>query len=173
MKTCILGLCLLGITNLMHSQNDLALVTPKFDQSTSHTFKTPASPNSEYLSRMAVQPEAVKVKKLQTLVANYDIKAQSVYSKDKSITYTVVFESPDNYVKAIYDHEGNVVSCQESYTDVRMPYSISGQLAKDYPGWEFSKVEYIIEYTQYKATVLTYKVKLKKGNVSKSVKIIV
>ncbi|MBJ7882489.1 hypothetical protein [Gelidibacter salicanalis] len=169
MKTRILGLVFLGMTNLMPAQNDFAMVTPDYNHSV--TTDKPVNKNSQYLSYMAVQPEAVRVTKLQSLAANYDITALSIYSAKKTLTYTVVFKSAENYIKAIYDHEGTIIKCEEFYNNVRMPYSISSELAKDYPGWEFHKIHYTIDYALNETPNFVYDVELKKGNVSKKVQL--
>ena len=87
------------------------------------------------------------------------------------MTYTVVFEASDNSITAIYDQTGTIVSCKESYNNVRMPSDVSIRLAKKYPGWEFNEIEYTIDYQKDKNTVLAYEVRLKKGKLSKTVKL--
>jgi hypothetical protein len=168
MKTCILGLCILGFTSLFQAQNDLAMVTPNVNEVTN--YKT-TSKNAKYLEHMSVKPIAIRIQKLQNLAANYDIKTQPVYSNNKFVTYTVIFKENENYINAIYDHDGTIIQCEEYYTNIRMPYSISGQLAKDYPGWEFRNITCAIDYSQDKTTNLAYQVELQKNKKFKTVTI--
>ena len=110
---------------------------------------------------------AVRIKKLQKIAADYDISKESIYSKNKSITYNVVFETNENYIKAVYDHNGVIITSEEYYEDVRIPYVLTSQLAKEYPGWSFDKSNCKILYSKEEASKFTYTIVLKKGNKSK------
>jgi len=169
MKKCILGLCLLGFTNLIFAQGGFALTLGNGNKIT--TIKN-TSLNRQYLEHMSTKSTAFRVNKMQKLAAKYDIKAQPIYSSNKSITYTVVFQDKENYIKAVYNYRGIIIRCEEYYTDIKMPYSISGQLAKDYPGWAFNNISYSIDYSQNKAIISAYQVVLKKNKNLKSVKIV-
>lgn len=169
MKTSILGLVFLGMTSLMPAQNDFAMVTPEYNHSV--TSNKPVVKNGQYLSKMTLQPEAVRVIKLQSIAANYDISAKSIYNAKTSQTYSVVIKSAENYIKAIYDHDGTIIKCEEFYNNVRMPYQISSELAKEYPGWEFHKIHYTIDYALNETPIFVYEVILKKGKTSKKVQI--
>lgn len=169
MKTSILGFVFLGMTTLMSAQNDFAMVTPEYSHSM--TSNKAVMKNGDYLSYMALQPEAVRVTKLQALAASYDITAKSIYNAKPLQTYSVVIKSADNYIKAIYDHEGTIIKSEEFYTNVRMPYQISSELAKDFPGWEFYKIHYTIDYALNETPIFVYEILLKKGRTSKKVQI--
>ncbi|WP_299391124.1 hypothetical protein [uncultured Gelidibacter sp.] len=176
MKTCILGLIFLGMTSLMSAQNDFAMVTPEYSHS--ETSEKTAIKNGQYLSEMTLQPEAVRVTKLQSIAtklqsiaANYDISALSIYNAKTSQTYSVVFKSAENYIIAIYDNDGTIIKCDEFYDNVRMPYELSSGLAKEYPGWEFHKIHYTIDYAINETPNFVYEVILKKGKTSKKVQI--
>ena len=169
MKKCIIGLFILGFNGLIYSQNALAIATNNTNTLTST--KTTGL-NKQYLEHMAVKSVAVGVKKLQKLAAKYDIKTQPIYSSNKSITYTVVFQDNDNFIKAVYDYMGTIIRCEEYYTGIKLPYGISGQLAKDYPGWAFNNISYSIDYSQNKPVASVYQVELKKDKKIKSVTIV-
>ena len=133
--------------------------------------KTVKINNATYLNSHTKDVErlAVNIKTLQKIAADYDITKESVYSKNKEITYDVVFEADDNYIKAVYDHSGIILSSKEYYEDVRIPYVLSSQLAKEYPGWSFDQSNCTISYSKAGEAKFTYSVKLKKGNKSKIV----
>jgi hypothetical protein len=166
MKKFLLGLCILGLTNLISAQNDLAMATANDNDI---TIKTSKIKNESYLMSNTNETKqlAVRIKKLQKIAAAYDISKESIYSKKKSITYDVVFEANENYIKAVYDHNGVIISSEEYYEDVRIPYVLTSQLAKDYPGWSFDKSNCKIFYSKERASKFTYKIVLKKGNKSK------
>nr|WP_321226245.1 hypothetical protein [uncultured Psychroserpens sp.] len=169
MKKCILGLCLLGLTNLIYAQNDIAMATTN---DTEVTYKTTATvSNAQYLncSYNNNLQLAARIQKLQKIAADYDVTKDRIYSKNKSITYDVVFEANDNYIKAVYDHNGTIISSEEYYEDVRVPYELGKQVAQEFPGWSFNLNNCVISYAKTGEAVLTYTMKLKKGNKSKSI----
>ncbi|MCM4153563.1 hypothetical protein DHD05_18365 [Arenibacter sp. N53] len=169
MKKYILGLFIFGFTSFIYSQNTLELAA---NNTSTLTSKKTTSLNRQYLENMAVKSVAASVTKLQKLAAKYDIKAQPIYSSNKSITYTVVFQDNENVIKAVYNYKGTIIRCEEFYTGIKLPYSISGKLAKDYPGWAFNNISYSIEYSQNKPNISVYQVELKKDKKIKSVRIV-
>jgi hypothetical protein len=172
MKKCILGLCLLGLTNLIHAQNELAMATTKVDEITTKTSKTTKIKNEQYLTSNTndVLYLAACIMKLQKIAADFDLTKDAIYSKNKTITYDVVFEANENYIKAVFDHSGTILSSEEYYEDVRIPYVLSSQLAEEYPGWAFDKSNCTILYSKKGEATFTYNLKLKKGNKSKLIR---
>ncbi len=168
MKKCFLGLFILGLTNLISAQNDIAMVTTNVTEISSKTSKVK---NAQYLrsSSKEVEHLALGIMKLQKIAADYDIKKERIYGNNKTITYDVVFETNGNYIKAVYDHNGTILSSEEYYEDVRIPYVLSSQLAIEYPGWSFNNSNCVILYSKNGEVNYTYKLKLKKGNSSKSI----
>jgi len=166
MKKFLLGLCILGLTNLISAQNDLAMATANDNDI---TIKTSKIKNELYVMSNSNETKqlAVRIKKLQKIAAAYDISKESIYSNNKSVTYDVVFEANGNYIKAVYDHNGEIIKSEEYYEDVRIPYDLTSQLAKDYPGWSFNKSNCKIFYSKEEASKFTYTIVLKKGNKSK------
>lgn len=165
MKTTILSLCFLGFLSLGFSQNNLAMVEPSSTKST--TIKTnKTAHNYEMLTSEQIVSE--KIQKLQRIVSNYDIKSNDIYSGTKPGTYTVNFKEGNNEITAIYDQNGKVLESSQMYENVRLPYVISSKLAKNYPGWEFSKVNCEIIYTNQNTDVI-YKVVLKMNRQKKTV----
>ncbi|REE25937.1 hypothetical protein DFQ09_102529 [Winogradskyella pacifica] len=170
MKTCLLGLIFLGLANLSSAQNDLAMETSQFNDK-DYTPRSISVLNEQYLNLelTAAQPLAVSIKKLQKVAADFDVSKDPVYSKNKSMTYTVNFQSNDNSITAIYDTKGVILSSEEYYEDVRIPLTISSQLAKDYPGWAFLNSSCTVNYEHTNGAEITYVITLKKENKSKSI----
>ncbi|WP_179338782.1 hypothetical protein [Winogradskyella ludwigii] len=173
MKTHVLGLIALGLTNLMIAQNDIAEVTNSdaIMYSKSKSINTVANLNSEYLSLASHDGVAIVVKKIQKIVANYDIKTADVYLSNRNTTYTVNFMEGGNTVEAVYNKAGKIISCKEYYNDIRLPYNVSTKIAKQYPGWSFDKIKCEIVYAIDKASLTTYKITIKKERKSKNVTI--
>lgn len=167
MKTLILGLLFLGFTSLSFAQNDLAMVdyTNKKVKPT-----TIEKSNAKYFNMMKGVVASEKIQKLQQLVRSYDIASNAIYTPNSPATYSVNFKEGKNTVTALYDHNGNVIESSESFQDIKLPYAISSQLAKDYPGWEFNKVHCQITYANQQTDVI-YKVVLKMNRQKKTVRI--
>lgn len=170
MKTCLLGLLFLGLTNLSFTQNDIAMETTALPDK-DYTPRAVTIQNEDYLNLelITAQPLAVGIKKLQTMAANFDVTSEPVYSKNQSITYTVNFKSSENYITAIYDANSIIISSKEYYEDVRIPLKISQQLAKDYPGWAFLHSSCKVNYDQSHGASMTYEISIEKENKSKSI----
>ncbi|WP_458626541.1 hypothetical protein [Winogradskyella sp. PC D3.3] len=170
MKTCLLGLILLGLTNLSSAQNELAMGTSQFKDK-DYTPRSITVLNEQYLNLElhTAQPLAVRIKKLQKVAANFDVTKDPVYSKDKSITYTINFQSRTNYITAIYDAKGVILSSDEYYEDVRLPLKLTNQLAKDYPGWGFLNSSCTVNYDHINGADITYVIAIQKENKSKSI----
>lgn len=170
MKNLIFVLFIVGLANLTIAQENLAMNTT--NKVNVHTSRSSKIQNEQYLnSRNGVAPTlALGIKRLQNVAADYDITENRIYSINKHITYTVVFESGANYIKAIYAHDGTILESEEYYEGVRVPYSLGSEIAKTYPGWSFNNSDCIIEYTKNKATRFTYSFVLKKGNKSKMIR---
>lgn len=165
MKTAILGLLFLGFTSLSFSQNDLALV-----QHSSKAFKSSKVEKASLAYSMVMNETFLseRIQKLHRVVSNYDIKSNAIYESKMPSTYSVNFTEGRNKITAIYDHNGQVIESSEIFNEVRLPYVISSELAKAYPGWEFSKVQCQINYANQNSEVI-YKVVLKLNRQKKTV----
>ena len=168
MKTYLFGLFFLGLTNLMFAQNDLAFVSVT-DQMPLTNNKTVQ--NESYINTMSDFNGSKIIMKLQNVVANYNIKATDVYSKNSTTTYTVNLKEGNNELIAVYDKDGQLLSCQENYQEIKLPYELSSKLIKENPGWALNKVYCNIEYSKESEKEISYKVVLKNGKKTKTVKI--
>lgn len=168
MKKCILGLCFLGLTNLICAQDEFAMNTSNYSDFTTKTLNVK---NEKYLnySYSDVQQLAARIKTLQKIAADYDITEARVYSKRKTVTYDVVFKTNKNFIKAIYDYKGTIISSEEYYEDVRIPYAIASELAKTYSNWSFGKSSCNILYSVEGDTSFVYNIELIKGDLTKMI----
>lgn len=172
MKTFAFGIIFLGFTNLLCAQNDVAVLDINNDMAyISDLSNETAIVNQEYLNNITELSISRKVLKLQNIVANYDIKADKVYSSKSKTTYTVNFTEGLNQLKAIYDRNGQLLSSQESYQSIRLPYEFSSKLIKEHPGWTLSEVYCNIEYNKDTKVDIKYTVILKNGRKTKTIKI--
>ncbi|MFL0352590.1 hypothetical protein [Xanthomarina sp. GH4-25] len=168
MKTYVLGILFLGFTNLMIAQNDLAILTPS-NKTVYSSSKTVL--NADYLNTVTHQDFSKKIEKLQNLVANYDIKSSEVYQSKSNGSYTVNFKEGNNLITAVYNKKGNLESCEESYQAIKLPFTISSDLMKEYPKWSIKEVKCDITYTENKERTIIYKVSINKDNKTKNITI--
>src|SRR5690606_35719954 len=171
MKSTFFGLLVLGITNLTIAQNEVAAV---HFTTTSYapTFVTSnSSLNDAYLINENLNDSAERIKLLRQKIANYNIKASGVYSPNHTSTYDVVLKEGANQIKVVYNNQGEIISGEETFENIRLPYAISNKVAKDNPGWEFYSTWCYITYSKDENMKVEYKIKLKKGNKKRTVKI--
>ncbi len=169
MKTIVLGLIFLGFTSLMHAQNEMAYVNVTIDEPTSPVKNLMI--NSNYYKSLDGKITSNKIREFQKVVARYDIKSADIYTPAYQSNYTVVFEEGENQIKAEYNKDGKIVNCSEFFKNIRLPYSISSDIAKNYPGWEFTEVLCNITYDSENNLEVIYKVEIKNGDTRKSLKL--
>ncbi|WP_308992781.1 hypothetical protein QLS71_016040 [Mariniflexile litorale] len=171
MKKLVFGLILLGLTNLVQAQNNSLAAVFKTEKPAIYTTKAMPIKNATYLAYTALYQPAKHIVMLHKKVAEFNIKALDIYTPKHTITYDVVFKEGTNVIKATYNHDGDVISCTESFEAVRLPYNVSSQLSKDYPKWLFSNTWCTINYSENNSAEVVYSVLLKKGTKSKKVTI--
>jgi hypothetical protein len=168
MKTYVLGFLFLGLTNLSISQNDLAVVSTS-NQKAYSTSKTVL--NFEYMNTVDHQDQSMKISLMQNIVANYDIKLEKIYQSKNEGSYTVDFKEGNNEITAVYDKNGNIISCEENYQAIKLPYALSSKLVKEYPNWSIKDVECEINYIKNSERSIVYKVAIKNGGKTKNISI--
>jgi hypothetical protein len=145
MKTFVLVLLLTGLTNLLLAQENIVA----FNQfSSKENSSSKVILNSEYLNSVTHLDFAKKIQEIQNLVANYNIKKSDVYLTKVNSSYTVDFKDEDNRITAVYDKNGQIISCEENYKEIKLPYALASKLTKDYPNWGIKKVDCKIQYTK-------------------------
>ncbi|WP_165748381.1 hypothetical protein [Cellulophaga sp. Z1A5H] len=170
MKKIIIGFILIGLTNLVQAQNDLAVVV---NTPTANKTKTKVIKNAAYLRHTNRPQNPKRIGMLHKKVAEFNIKALALYTPEKPATYTVVFTEGSDTIKSTYNHNGDIVSCKESFKGINLPYAISAKVSKEYPGWKFNNTVCTIRYsdTENNQAKIVYKVVLKNGNQRKMIKI--
>ena len=173
MKTFIMVFLFMGLTNLMMAQNNIAVLTPTNELVyASKISNTDAKVNSDYLSTFTNYKFAAKIEAFQNAVANYDIKTAAVYQSKSNDTYTVDFKDSKNKVTAIYDKEGQLISCQENYKGIKLPYSIASKITTEHPNWSIKAVDCEIQYSnENQKSSVNYQVVIKSNKKTKTITI--
>jgi hypothetical protein len=171
MKTTLFALLIVGASNFICAQNEIAYLNVDIEKTTTKTVKEKLLVNESYFLSIKEDIVPQRVKKFQKAVAAYDIKQADIYSENWKSTYTVIFTENNNVIEAVYDQNGKIIACKESYEGISLPYILSKKILKDYPGWGFDQVECNIDYSYEQLPEITYKVVIKNGNKKKTISI--
>ncbi|MFD2518922.1 nicotinate-nucleotide adenylyltransferase [Salinimicrobium flavum] len=152
MKNLILLLFLVGIMNPIWGQTDpvelkeIELVAV----------------NYKYLDATTRDEVAVPVKKLEEMVAKFDIKSSEVYHDDYDL-YEVSFFIPEGQILAAYDKDGKLLKTVERFKNVGLPGPVQKAIKAKYPDWTITKDIYKVNYTDDRGADKIYKVRIDKG----------
>ena len=171
MKTCILGLMLLGVTNLTFSQNEVAVnaVNSKIEMPNLTTTTNATVP---YINGLVTNEVSKRITAFQNEVSKYDITTNAIYTSKKNATYTVVFKEANNVITNVYNQDGEAIRSIQKFEDIRLPNTINAKILKNYPNWFIKGVNCTIKSDNTKDATATYKVKISNGTKSKTIKII-
>ena len=163
MKTCILGLLLLGLTNLTFSQNDMAFnnVNPNIEVTYAKTN------NKAIVSNQSSK----RITAFQNEVSKYDITSKPIYTPNNPSIYTVVFKEAKNVITNVYSQDGEVISSEQKFESIRLPDHMSLSIIENYPNWSIKNAKCVIRYEKNKHTIVTYKIKISNGTKNKTVKV--
>ena len=169
MKTLALGFVFLGLTNLTFSQNEITHV----DVNSQIEFEASKKDykNANFINSFTAIDISKRILSFQKVAANYDIKANPVYTSTKPSTYTVIFKEANDKIENLYSHSGEILSSNQTFSAIRLPHAISSKIAKEHPRWSINDIACSITYTKGEAVDIVYKVKLKNGSRTKTLKI--
>lgn len=164
MKSILLGLICLGLTNLGFSQTKVNVEQVKLAEVTVTPF------NYTYLNHVGNENTPERVKNLQKIVSKFDIKESDVFDA-KMDAFEVIFEQSDDKIIATYDNDGNIIKSYERFNNVLLPDPIRKAIYKSYPEWSLHSDSYLVNYFEGKDAKKYYKVQLRKDKKRKSLKI--
>ncbi|MFT4683859.1 MAG: hypothetical protein ACJA1H_001102 [Glaciecola sp.] len=126
--------------------------------------------NIKYFNELVPNVESIKIKKIQNIVAYYNIANADVFDAKKKSTYDVVFTETNCKIEATYDSEGEILNSVEVYSDMRLPMSLINLILKENKDWYISNNNQIINYHHNKESYVLYEVEIKKDNKLKHLK---
>lgn len=153
MKSLLFGLLFLGLTTQAYSQSNNNIIVK----------------NLRYLDKVNSKNSPVIVKKLENIVANYDIKKADIYRSKSKNTYDVTFEETNGIIKATYNKNGKLINTIEEFKDLKLPLQVSKSIMDTYPGWAFIGNTHQIEYINGKVKKV-YLIRIKKNASNKELK---
>ena len=170
MKTCIIGLLLLGLTNLTQGQNNLAYTNTHIDHAPQHyTSNVSSLKNKAFVTAFNKKALPIVVQKMRDIAARFNIEHLESYTHKEKAVYDVVFNEGSHKIEAVYNHKGELMASKEHYKSISLPYSISAKISQENPGWAFSDTSCMITYKKSEPNQVVYKVTLKKDQEKKTV----
>jgi hypothetical protein len=164
MKTYVIALLVLGLTNISYSQDKMGTDSRNGNMSMEElpavVIKSVGEDFSVYLPDRNTDP---KVRKLEDSFIAYDLgKNYEGYE-----TYLVVMQIKGGSLSATYNENGKLISVVENYKDVKLPGDVIYSIYKKFPGWQIVNDKYL--YTQKEGDILKkqYNLKIKKGKETK------
>lgn len=166
MKTLLIGLSILGLTNLSHAQK------PEPHVSKVHLEEIVVSPvkNGDYYISVNDPHASSKVGLLEEQTRNFDIKTLDFYNTTFD-NYEVMFTANEGEVIAVYDDNGDLVKAVEKFNDVKLPEDVRKTLRRDYPDWRLNSTVYRVKYFKGEDVKKIYNVQLKKDGEQINLKI--
>lgn len=167
MKTVIFGLLFLGFASLSFSQSNQEIEEVKLAD-------VVISPlNLSYLNAVHDKNTPESVKYLENKVARFDITESPVFDNQFE-AYEVIFKeasSKGGKIIATYNSEGKILKSFEKFNDVTLPPSVRNAVYKEYPGWTIHSDTYLVSYYMNSNIKKVYKLKIKKNDEKKTLKI--
>lgn len=163
MKNLIIGLAVLGLTNLAFSQGS-NVDTPKYDLEKFN----PIMVNATYLDEVYDQSMADHVRSLEYKVAGPG--SQSFKKLDKKVNkpYEILFKSNKGSIHATYDKSGQIIATLERFEDVKLPDAVRNAVFKNHSKWILFKTDYFVSYELGKKVMKEYKVQIRNGKSKKT-----
>ncbi|MCK4561498.1 MAG: hypothetical protein KAT78_01200 [Flavobacteriaceae bacterium] len=173
MKNLLIGLFILGLTNLSYSQNlvsELEVIGDiEIKNSTLPVSKTISLLNIPYLDKVQNKIKPSKIRQLEIAAFKYNVKKG--YAFNYLRPEVVEFKWSENYIIAKYDQDGKILTTFEEFKDFELPENISKPILLDYPNWSIINNIYRVYYSNKNGAKMEYIVTIKKDNLRKKIKI--
>lgn len=183
MKNLLIGLFVLGLTNLSSAQNTQveflksqmesndALALNMNTNAPVFNNEIPAtSSEASYLSNVKEEATSNHVQFLEDKVSRFDVTTLSKFDA-RSASFKVIFKGNKGSITATYDCDGDILTTSEKFEDVKLPISVRNAVYQEYPGWSTLGNSYSVNYNKNIGAKKVYKVKITNGRVKKNLKI--
>ncbi len=166
MKAMLIGLSILGFTNLSSAQN------LKHNVSYVHMDEIVVSPmkNVSYYNSVYNPYASKEVIMLESDASNYDVSNSKIFNNTIE-TYKVWFENTEGSILAVYDTDGELINSVEKFEHARLPESVRLTLKNSYPDWTLNSTVYRVNYFKGKDVKKVYNIQLKRDREKVNLKI--
>lgn len=176
MRTLILLIvCAFIVNKLSAQQNDLAFLDSGIVESKSiqlYSYKTLiVSLNSDYLEKRIPKESSSIITEWKYRLANYDLKNSSIFDDSEKATYRIAYKNKQVDIIAIYNNKGKILSTNETYRNIKLPFELMVKISKRYPDYAFVKNTYQTTYNSKTGiNKQLYQVLIGNGNQKKTLK---
>lgn len=164
MKNLVIGLFVLGLTNLGFAQN----INNEVEEVQLEGVVV-SNVNINYLEKVQDQTLADHVIFLEKEASVFDVKGLVEFDGRKE-SFEVLFKGSNGYIIANYDSNGRILKTTERYKDIPLPKHMIKSVLSQYPNSNFLKVAYTVDYDQ-KNVKKTYKIQIMNDGRKKNLKI--
>jgi hypothetical protein len=174
MKNLLIGLCILGLTNLNYSQNLVSELEAtggiEAKYSSIPLSRTVSLLNIPYLHKVQNKIKPSNIRQLELMAFKYNIK--KIFKPSSKLQKLVIkFIWSKNYIIVKYDQDGKILSTYEEFKDFELPKYVLKSISLDYPNWSIASKMYQVHYSSKSGIKMKYIVKIRKGNLRKRIKI--
>ena len=120
--------------------------------------------NINYFNEVVSDDESRNIKKIQNMVANFNIANVDGFDSKKRSTYDVIFTEYNCKIEATYNSEGEILNSVEVYSDMRLPMSLMNQILRENREWFISGNIQTIKYHHNSNSYKLYQIELRKEN---------
>tara|TARA_B110000091_G_scaffold165276_1_gene176625 strand:- start:537 stop:1046 length:510 start_codon:yes stop_codon:yes gene_type:complete len=126
--------------------------------------------NMNYFNEVVSNDESRNIKKIQNMVANFNIANADGFDSKKRSTYDVIFTENNCKIKTTYNSEGEILNSVEVYSDMRLPMSLMNQILRENKEWFISGNVQTIKYHYNSNSYKLYQIELRRENEIKQLK---
>ncbi|OMP29917.1 MULTISPECIES: hypothetical protein [Mangrovimonas] len=167
MKTLIFWVLCIALGNLGFSQTGLI----EIDLAEMNVVSNKTI-HMDYLKEITYDNTAKYIVDLESKVAKFNINTYDEFERpSEDNTYDVNFKSEKGSIIVSYDKDGNIVSTDEHFEDIKLPQEVRETVFKSHPGWFLLETDYYVNYDYNEPTHKYYKVKIGNGEDRLSVKV--
>ena len=130
---------------------------------------TLSSKNAKFLNTVKDENSPDFAIELQLHAAHFDLLRSPYYEGDVPCDYLIRFQTAQGNMYATYNEKGDIIKCLEKYNDVVLPNELRQEVIQDHRGWRLDDSQYTSVYKNERLLKKEYKVKLKNGDIKKTV----
>jgi len=148
MKKFVIGLLVIGLTSLGHSQNV----------------------NMDYLEKVQDETMSEPVRILENKASRFNVTKLPEFD-GRNASFKTIFKGTKGFIIATYDKTGKILTTLERFKDVKLPVPVRNSLYKEFPKWSVNNIAYLVSYKNNKYAKKIYKIRIGKDNLKRNLKI--
>ena len=120
--------------------------------------------NTGYLKSIDNSNASLIVENYENYIATYDLINTDIYDDSEKAKYQVEFKGKNVLIHSVYNNLGEIISTNEKYINIRIPYELTKILMINFPHWTMKSNSYLVFYDKIKGCQKIYIVKMKRKN---------